>query len=185
MARWMGYGKTWHDHGFKINVHLSGKGGVTKFLKTLGRLSSEARNLISIENDEMTNGIDSTLLVAEHVALVLDIHHHWINSGEYITPEDSRAQRVIESWRGVRPVLHYSVSREDILVDHDSRVRPDLDGLLAAGFKKQKLRAHSDMMWNTACNEWALTFGDQWDIQCEAKGKNLASEQVYQQWLNR
>jgi len=183
LARWMGYGKTWHDHGFKINVHLSGKGGVTKFLKTLGRLSPEARNLITIENDEMTNGIESTLLVAEHVALVLDVHHHWINSGEYITPEDSRAQRVIESWRGVRPALHYSVSREDILVGHDHRVRPDLAGLLAAGFKKQKLRAHSDMMWNTACNEWALTFSDQWDIQCEAKGKNLASEQVYNQQL--
>jgi len=28
-----------------------------------------------------------------------------------------------------------------------------------------------------------LTFGDQWDIQCEAKGKNLASEQVYNQRL--
>ena len=183
LARWMGYGKSWHDHGFKINVHLSGKGGVTKFLKTLGRLSPEARNLISIENDEMTNGIESTLLVAEHVALVLDIHHHWINSGEYITPADPRAQRVVESWRGVRPALHYSVSREDILVGYDHRVRPNLDGLLAAGFKKQKLRAHSDMMWNTACNEWALTFGDQWDIQCEAKGKNLASEQVYNQRL--
>jgi UV DNA damage repair endonuclease len=183
LARWMGYGKTWHDHGFKINVHLSGKGGVTKFLKTLGRLSPEARNLITIENDEMTNGIESTLLVAEHVALVLDIHHHWINSGEYITPADPRAQRVVESWRGVRPALHYSVSREDILVGYDHRVRPNLDGLLAAGFKKQKLQAHSDMMWNTACNEWALTFGDQWDIQCEAKGKNLASEQVYNQRL--
>jgi hypothetical protein len=39
------------------------------------------------------------------------------------------------------------------------------------------------MMWNTACNEWVLAFGDQWDIQCEAKGKNLASEQVYNQRL--
>jgi UV DNA damage endonuclease len=28
MARWMGYGASWHDHGFKINVHLSGKGVV-------------------------------------------------------------------------------------------------------------------------------------------------------------
>jgi UV DNA damage repair endonuclease len=24
MARWMGYGSTWHDHGFKINVHIAG-----------------------------------------------------------------------------------------------------------------------------------------------------------------
>jgi len=117
--------------------------------------------------------------VAEHVALTLDVHHHWINSGEYITPDDPRAQRVVESWRGVRPVLHYSVSREDVLVDHDNRVRPDLADLLARGFKKQKLRAHSDFMWNNAVNDWALTFSEQWDIQVEAKGKNLASEQLY------
>jgi hypothetical protein len=31
-------------------------------------------------------------------------------------------------------------------------------------------------------NEWALTFADQWDIQVEAKGKNLASEMLYTQW---
>jgi UV DNA damage endonuclease len=183
MARWMGYGATWHDHGFKINVHLSGKGGPEKFLRTLGRLTPEARNLIAIENDEISNGLDTVLLVAEHVALTLDVHHHWINSGEYITPSDSRAQRVVESWRGVRPVLHYSVSREDVLVDHDRGVRPDLADLLARGFKKQKLRAHSDFMWNHAVNDWALTFADQWDIQVEAKGKNLASEQLYERYI--
>jgi UV DNA damage repair endonuclease len=183
MARWMGYGADWHDHGFKINVHLSGKGGPAKFLRTLSRLSTEARNLITIENDELTNGIDVTLAVADHVALVLDIHHHWINSGEYIAPTDSRAQRVIESWRGVRPALHYSVSREDCLVDHSRTVKPDLSALLAQGYKKQKLRAHSDFMWNDAVNDWAMTFADQWDIQVEAKGKNLARDQIYQHWL--
>jgi len=183
MARWMGYGNDFHDHGFKINVHLSGKGGPAKFLRTLSRLSTEARNLIAIENDELSNGLDVTLAVADHVALTLDIHHHWINTGEYITPTDSRAQRVLDSWRGVRPVLHYSVSREDCLVDHVSNVKPDLSALLAQGYKKQKLRAHSDFYWNCAVNNWALTFADQWDIQCEAKGKNLARDQLYQQWL--
>jgi UV DNA damage endonuclease len=183
MARWMGYGNDYHDHGFKINVHLSGKGGPAKFLRTLSRLSTEARNLIAIENDELSNGLDVTLAVADHVALTLDIHHHWINTGEYITPTDSRAQRVLDSWRGVRPVLHYSVSREDCLVDHVSNVKPDLSTLLAQGYKKQKLRAHSDFYWNRAVNDWALTFADQWDIQCEAKGKNLARDQLYQQWL--
>ena len=176
MARWMGYGATWHDHGFKINVHLSGRGGAEKFLRTLGKLSPEARNLITIENDEISKGLDITLTVADRVALVLDIHHHWINTGEYIDPKDSRVQRVVESWRDVRPGMHYSVSREDILVDHDPGVRPDLAGLLARGYKKQKLRAHSDFYWNDAVNEWAAGFSDQFDIQCEAKGKNLARD---------
>ncbi len=182
MARWMGYGATWHDHGFKINVHLSGKGGPAKFLRTLGQLTPEARNLIAIENDEMSNGLDVTLAVADSVALTLDIHHHWINTGEYIEPLDPRAQRVVESWRGVRPVCHYSVSREDVVVGHNTFVRPDLSALLSAGYKKQKLRAHSDFMWNTAVNDWALTFTGQWDIMVEAKGKNLASEMLYNQW---
>jgi hypothetical protein len=110
------------------------------------------------------------------VALVLDIHHHWINTGEYIDPSDSRVQRVIESWRGVRPTCHYSVSREDILVDHDAGTRPDLAELLGRGYKKQKLRAHSDFYWNRAVNRWAAGFLDNFDIQCEAKGKNLARD---------
>jgi len=185
MARWMGYGETWHDHGFKINVHLSGKGGPAKFLQTLKRLSPEARNLITIENDEMTNGLDTTLAVAQHVALVLDVHHHWINSGEYIEPQDVRTSRVIDSWRGVRPAMHFSTSREDILVDHVRTVRPDLAELLARGYKKQKLRAHSDFCWNSAVNEWVLGFADQFDIQVEAKGKNLASEQLYEQYTSQ
>jgi UV DNA damage endonuclease len=175
MARWMGYGSEWHDHGFKINVHLSGKGGPDKFLRTLDRLSPEARNLITIENDEIGNGIDVALAVAHRVALVLDIHHHWVKTGEYIEPRDPRAQLVVESWRGVRPVAHFSVSREDVLVGHDDRTRPDLGRLLGAGYKKQRLRAHSDFYWNHAVNEWAASFSEQWDIQCEAKGKNLAS----------
>ena len=178
LARWMGYGQEWHDHGFKINVHLSGKGGPDKFLRTLGSLSPEARNLIAVENDEITHGLDTVLAIAHCVPITLDIHHHWVKTGEYIAPNDDRAQRVLDSWRGVRPVLHYSVSREDILVDHDPRDRPDLERLLARGLTRSKLRAHSDFYWNEAVTEYALGFADQWDIQCEAKGKNLARDQV-------
>lgn len=182
MARWMGYGATWHDHGFKINVHLSGQGGPAKFLQTLGRLTPEARNLIAIENDEISNGLDVTLAVANNVALVLDIHHHFIKTGEYISANDTRINHVIDSWRGVRPVLHYSQSREDVLLNHDPKIRPNLESLLDQGFTKQKLRAHSDFLWNDAVNEWAITHSAWGDIQVEAKGKNLASESLYEFW---
>jgi UV DNA damage repair endonuclease len=43
------------------------------------------------------------------------------------------------------------------------------------GYKKGKLRAHSDFMWNDALNEWALSHNEWADIMVEAKGKNLAS----------
>ena len=180
MARWMGYGKTFQD--FKINVHISGKQGPKGIQAAIQRLSPEARNCITIENDENCWGIDSSLELAEHCALVLDIHHHFIRTGEYIQASDDRIKRIIDSWRGVRPAIHFSQSREDVLVNHAVDVLPNMTTLLAQGYKKQKLRAHSDFMWNTACNKWALTHLEWADIQVEAKGKNLASQQLYESW---
>jgi hypothetical protein len=75
-------------------------------------------------------------------------------------------------------VIHYSVSREDVLVDHDETTRPDLKALKALGFTSAKLRAHSDYYWNQAVNSWALTFSPHADIMCESKQKNLASQQL-------
>ena len=183
MARWMGYGKTFQD--FKINVHISGKQGPDGIKRAMQRLSPEARNCITIENDEMTWGIDASLELVDTCALVLDIHHHWINSGEYIDPNDDRVKRIIDSWRGVRPVIHYSVSREDVIVKHSGHIRPDLPSLLEQGYKKQKLRAHSNFYWNTETNEWALSFRDQFDIMCESKAKNLASFALYEQSIKQ
>ena len=179
MARWMGYGKTFQD--FKINVHISGREGPDGIRRALTKLSPEARNCITIENDEMTWGIDSSIELIKDCALVLDIHHHWINSGEYIDPNDDRVKRIIDSWRGVRPVIHYSVSREDCLVNHPRHQRPALSPLIESGYKKQKLRAHSEFYWNSAVNTWALGFRDQFDIMCESKAKNLASFALYQE----
>jgi UV DNA damage repair endonuclease len=177
MARWMGYGKKFQD--FKINVHISGKRGPAGLRETYSKLSPEARNCITIENEENSWGLDDCLTISDIVPVVLDIHHFWIREGQYILPTDDRVKRVCDSWRGVRPAMHYSISREDILVDHAADVVPDYATLLESGHKKQKLRAHSDFYWNQATTDWALTFWSQFDIQCESKGKNLASEQVY------
>jgi len=133
----------------------------------------------------MSWGIDASLELAEHVALVLDIHHHWVASGEYILPTDDRFLRIVDSWRGVRPVIHYSVSREDYLVDFDPTVLPNRDLLLEQGYKKAKLRAHSDYMWNSAVNDWALSFRDHADIMVESKAKNLASIALYKHQVNK
>jgi len=180
MARWMGFGKTFQD--FKINVHISGKEGPAGIQRALTRLSPEARNCITIENDEISWGIDSSIELAKDLALVLDIHHHFIHTGEYIEKTDDRVKRVIDSWRGVRPTMHYSVSREDILTGHSTTELPNLSTLLESGHKKGKLRAHSDFYWNTAVNEWALSFLEHFDIMAESKGKNLASFALYEQY---
>jgi len=178
MARWMGYGKRFQD--YKINVHISGRQGPEGIRRAYNRLSPEARNCITIENEENAWGLNDCLTISDIVPIVLDIHHHWIREGEYILPGDDRVKRVVDSWRSVRPTMHYSVSREDILVGHDTHNAPDHAALLVEGYKKQKLRAHSDFYWNTATNKWALSFLDSHDIMCESKGKNLASFALYE-----
>jgi UV DNA damage endonuclease len=179
MARWMGYGRTFQD--LKINVHISGKLGPDGIRAAHKKLSAEARNCITIENEENAWGLDDCIELCDLVPIVLDIHHHWIKTGEYISPMDPRVDRVVQSWRGVRPTMHYSVSREDYLVDHDNLCAPDYQTLLESGYKKQKLRAHSDFYWNKPANEWALSFLGTHDIMCESKGKNLASFELAKQ----
>ena len=173
MARWMGYGKKFQD--FKCNVHIAGRLGPQGIRDAYKRLSPEARNIITIENEEMKHGLDTCLELYDLVPIVLDIHHHFIREGEYIQLADPRTQKVLESWRGVRPTCHYSVSREDLLLGHDPDSLPDMTVLLESGHKKSKLRAHSDFYWNTAVNDWALTFLESFDMMCESKAKNLAS----------
>ncbi len=178
MAKWMGYCKQFQD--IKINVHISGRAGQEGIRSAYQRLTPEARNALTIENEEISYGLDDCLVLADLVPIVLDIHHHWCKTGEYVSPMDSRVARVIDSWRGVRPTCHYSVSREDILVNHAVNEKPDRDKLMESGFNKQKLRAHSDYYWNDAVNDWALTFNDNFDIMCESKAKNLASMKLYE-----
>jgi UV DNA damage repair endonuclease len=173
MARMMGYGREFQD--FKINVHISGKQGPEGIRCAYKRLSPEARNCITIENEENAHGLSDCLSLVDLVPIVLDIHHHWVREGVYIQADSDDVRRVLDSWRGVRPTCHYSVSREDVLVDHCAVTAPDYTTLLTDGYKKAKLRAHSDFYWNTEVNKWAGSFARDFDIMCESKAKNLAS----------
>lgn len=178
MARMMGFGKQFQD--IKINVHISGRKGAQGIRDVYGRLSPEARNSLTIENEEYTHGLTDCLALMDLVPIVLDIHHNWVREGVYIDPNSDLVRKVLDSWHGVRPTCHYSVSREDILVGHDKSISPDRDLLMVDGHTKQKLRAHSDYFWNEAVNNWALSFLDKFDIMCESKGKNLASMKLHE-----
>jgi UV DNA damage endonuclease len=183
IARYMGYGRKFQD--FKCNVHIGGKRGPEGIIQACNKLSPEARNILTIENAEYTWGLEHSLELVDHCALVLDIHHHWIYSkGEYIEPDDDRIRVVKDSWRGIRPVIHYSVSREDVLVDHTADELPDYKLLTSMGFTSAKLRAHSDYYWNNRVNEWAASHGEWADIMCESKQKNLAS-QAFIKWTQK
>lgn len=183
MMRLMGYTGGWHPHGAAINIHTGSRaGGVMGLIQGLEGLSQDGRDLITIENDEYSFGLDELEYLADHAAIVLDIHHEWIKSGgHYIQPDDPRLDYVKASWRGVRPLGHYSVSQPEVLTSSDPMVLPDFVAQRNAGKSLRDLRAHSDYCWNHAANEWALSHLSWMDIEVEAKMKNLASDQLNEQ----
>ena len=178
MIRWMGYGQKFQD--FKCNVHLSGRLGVDGFDAAWQQMSPELRNCLTLENDEYQKNIDELIKLKDKVAIVLDIHHHLISDSEYITVDDHRIKHIIDSWRGVRPVIHYSQSREEYIGNHSNSI-PEMFTLLEHT-KKAKLRAHSDFYNNRHINAWALTHLEWADIMSESKSKNLGSLQLFNQW---
>ena len=132
-----------------------------------------------LRHDEYQKNIDQLIKLKDKVAIVLDIHHHLISDSEYISASDERIKHIIDSWRGVRPVIHYSQSREEYIDRHLDCV-PDMFTLLEHT-KKAKLRAHSDFYNNTHINAWALSHLEWADILAESKGKNLSSLQLFNQ----
>lgn len=180
VMRLLGLAGGWHPQGAHINVHAGARGaGIEAFRRGLARLSREARDLLTVENDETSFGLDDLLPLAETLPIVLDLHHHWIwTRGDYIEPDDPHIARIRASWRGVRPIAHISAPREDLLAGHPPDLRPDFQALLAAGIRPQALRAHSDRMWNRAINAWVGRHLAWADIEVEAKAKNLAVQDL-------
>lgn len=159
----MGYGSQFQD--FKINIHGNGQGGVSQFRRSFGRLSPEARNMVTVENDEYSKSVQDLLPLADLCPIVFDIHHQWIHRDFKYLRADSRAIReVVASWRGVRPVMHVSRSRAiEQGIDTDS---------------KAAHRAHSDY-YSPATARRLASFSE-FDVMCEAKMKNLARDHLSQ-----
>jgi UV DNA damage repair endonuclease len=122
--------------------------------------------------------------LADLAPVVLDIHHCWINENDYIAPDSPRVQRIIDSWRGVRPAMHYSQPPERL---QELGFAPDrkleMDALLNV-VSKRDLYGHSSQMWNQWTNEYALMFLDRFDIMLEAKDKNLAALAFYERCVS-
>lgn len=181
MIRMMGYGQVFQD--FKCNVHIAGRLGGAGIRTVWPRLSEVARNVITFENDEKTYGLDDCLALADLAPVVLDIHHCWIHEGDYIDPGDTRVERVIESWRGVRPTMHYSQPPEHLQALGFGPDRKLVIGELLEQVNKRDLYAHSARMWNRWTNRYALQFLDRFDIMFESKDKNLATLDYFNDYL--
>lgn len=179
MIRMMGYGRRFQD--LKCNVHIAGRLGVAGTRAVWPRLSEVARNCITFENDEKTYGLDDCLQMADLAPVVLDIHHLWIHEGDYIAPDAPRVQRVIDSWRGVRPTMHYSQPQEQLQEQGFDAGHKLLIPALLKQMPKRDLYAHSDQMWNLWTNAYAAQFLARFDIMLEARHKNVATQAFYEQ----
>ena len=181
MIRMMGFGRRFQD--FKCNVHIAGRLGADGIRAIWPRLSEEARNCITFENEEKTYGVDDCLGLADLAPVVLDIHHCWINEDDYIDPNDSRVSRIIDSWRGVRPTMHYSQPPERLMeLGFSADDKMEMPALLEQ-VGKRDLYSHSKRMWNRWTNLYAREFLDRFDIMFEAKDKNLATLDYYRDYL--
>ena len=176
VMRGLGLAGGWHPLGAHVNVHGGARAaGVEGFRAALPRLSEDVRGLLTVENDEVSFGLDDLLPLADDLPVVLDLHHHWVRTkGERIDPDDPRIARIGDSWRGVRPLAHVSQPAESVLAGHDPDLPPDFAALVAGGTRPRDLRLHSVRMWNRPLNAWTLGHLAWADLEVEAKGKNLA-----------
>lgn len=173
IIRWLGYGKTFQD--FKCNIHIGGKRGPTGLREAYKKLSKVARNCITVENQEFTWGLDHCLELSDIIPVVFDIHHDWIYTGKYREHTDPKLDQVIDSWRGIRPTMHYSLSR--VLEEYK------VSDTAGHDFSKQALRAHSDYMYNPAVNHLVHNFHKRFDVMVEAKEKNFAQQKLVDDWV--
>jgi UV DNA damage endonuclease len=172
--RLLGLAGAWHPRGTHINIHGGARGpGIAAFRAGFARLSADARGLLTVENDEVSYGLDDLLPLSDTLPIVLDLHHHWVATGEYVEPDDPRLATVLASWRGVRPMAHISAPREDL--PGSARTLPDRAAMLAAGATARGLRAHAPRLWNAPHAAWARSHLAWTDLEVEAKDKNLAS----------
>ena len=181
MIRMMGYGRQFQD--FKCNVHIAGRLGAEGIRAIWHRLSQEARNTITFENEEKTYGVDDCIGLSDLAPVVLDVHHCWINENDYIPAQSERVERIIDSWRGVRPVMHYSQPQERLQdLGFSPETKLEMDELLKV-VPKRELYGHSARMWNHWTNGYVTEFLDRFDVMFEAKDKNLAAAEFYQAYV--
>jgi UV DNA damage repair endonuclease len=176
VAACMGY-TGFHTDGFCINIHCGSKAGkVEGFKQGFRRLSKVAKNLVTVENDEYSYGPKA--LLDAGCPVVLDLHHFWVMNGFYLKHDSELVKQVIATWKGVRPKLHYSISKEEYVPENFGVKRIPKRFLVESNITKSKLRKHADLCWNESVNNYALKFND-FDIMVEAKLKNIAAHGLY------
>lgn len=163
----------------KINIHINGRLGPSQFLTEFDKLSELARDNLSVENSDVGSYGIHECLSMDRIPVVLDLHHHWIMTGEHLTPDNEIWNRVRRTWRHAgKPTIHFSISKEEHVPSSDDM--PVLADLKASGKTTTDLRAHSDRYHHAALCEYIKQWVPHAHIMLECKHKNLAQAELMQ-----
>lgn len=144
----------------KINIHVgaaydSKTKALDTFCKNFDRLSDSVKSRLTVENDDRpslysTHELYEGIYKRLGIPIVFDYHHHkFRNDGE---TEEEALRLAASTWGDVRPVVHYSESMSEELMD------PSI-----------KDNAHSNYIYSKI-EDYGLDI----DIMIEAKAKELA-----------
>lgn len=144
----------------KINIHVGASYGNREatadvFCRNFDLLPESVRTRLTVENDDKeslfsTKQLYDLIYKNTEIPIVHDQHHHtFCNSGQ---SQKEAMHIAYETWKNVKPVIHYSESKSE--ESGDSRIKP---------------QAHSDFVLRKID-----TFGLDVDVMIEAKFKELA-----------
>ena len=143
----------------KINIHCNGTYGdkiasMQRFCDNFDKLSDSVKSRLTVENDDKASmyTVKDLMYIHERIGIpiVFDYHHHSIHN-EGMSERDALAMAVA-TWGDVKPVVHYSSSKQK-----------------ETGNPKDKPQAHADYIL-----EEINTYGFDVDIMLECKAKELA-----------
>lgn len=147
-----------------INVHFSGHlddiPEIDEIQDLVPWLSFENDDTLPHAKTQPRAGLDQTLAICEKhgIKMCLDLHHYFVETGEFISIDDPRIERIVATWNGQRPVMHLSQS------------------LIPDGTTPQELAKHSDMITDLELIKYSADFLKIFDIEIEAKHKNVATQ---------
>ena len=144
----------------KINIHIGGAYGdkvsaMERFCENFHRLPNSVKSRLTVENDDKATmysvkDLYEGVYCKIGIPIVFDYHHHRFCTGGL--SEEDALEVAISTWGDIKPVVHYSESRN--IEQEDDKIRP---------------QAHSDYVY-----DYIDTYGNEVDIMVEAKAKELA-----------
>ncbi|MFK7691448.1 UV DNA damage repair endonuclease UvsE [Paenibacillus sp. HJGM_3] len=109
------------DERAKCNIHVGGAYGdkeaaAKRFIANFERLDPRIKERLTLENDDKTFTVAETLDVCERIGvpMVLDLHHHAVNSGG-MELDQPLWERIAYTWVGQRvpPKIHMSSPKSE------------------------------------------------------------------------